>query len=79
MISRDLFIACEFDEHRSQGSRVILGIFGSYKTAINAFYKLYGEIQKDTDGGELGFIPLANLNNVRLQILKASLDEIEEI
>jgi hypothetical protein len=79
MTSKTLFIACEFDEYRSNNSRVIQGIFSTKKKAVNALTSLYGELNKDSDGGEFGFVPVNNIHDVRLQVLQASLDEVHEI
>lgn len=74
-----VYMACEYDEYRSSNSRVIQGIFSTKEKAINALSSLYGELSNDSDGGELGFVPVKNIHDVRLQILKASLDEVSEI
>lgn len=74
-----VYMACEYDEYRSSSSRVIHGIFSTKEKAVNALSSLYGELSNDSDGGELGFVPVNNIHDVRLQVLKASIDEVSEI
>jgi hypothetical protein len=74
-----LFVACEFDGWLSNNSRVILGIFSTEKKAIKAFIKLYGDIEKNPDGGDLGFSPKKNPNDVVLKVITASIDEVDEL
>lgn len=71
-----LYLACEFDQWRSNDSRVIQGIFSTEEKAIKALTKLYGKLEKDSNGGELGFVPVNNPNDVTLQVVKATLDEV---
>lgn len=78
-ISTVVYLACEYDEYRSNNSRVIQGIFSTTEKAVAALTSLYGELSNDSDGGELGFVPVNNIHDVRLQILKTSIDEVEEI
>lgn len=75
----NLFLACEFDQWRSSNSRVIQGIFSTEEKAIKALTKLYGKLEKDSNGGELGFVPVNNPDDVTLQVVQATLDEVDEV
>lgn len=75
----NLFLACEFDQWRSSNSRVIQGIFSTEEKAIKALTKLYGKLEKDSNGGELGFVPVNNPDDVTLKVVKATLDEVDEV
>lgn len=74
-----VYLACEFDQWRSSNSRVIQGIFSTEEKAIKALTKLYGKLEKDSNGGELGFVPVNNPDDVTLQVVKATLDEVDEV
>lgn len=78
-IPERLYIVCEYDEWRSASSRIIRGIFSSPDKATFALTLLYGEVQADPDGGQSGYKPTNNPNQVSLNILAASLNEVAEI
>lgn len=78
-ISERLYIVCEYDEWRSASSRIIRGIFSTQDKALEALTLLYGEVQADPDGGHSGYKPTNNPNQVSLNILAASLNEVAEV
>jgi hypothetical protein len=79
MSGSEVYLACEFDDYRSSSSRVIQGIFSTKEKAIAALTKLYGKLKNDSNGGDMGFVPVNNPHDVTLSIITASIDAIDEV